>query len=352
MNDIRGEIARLKAQNLGWAEIGERLNMTPDKARGLWRRHKNKKPPLPTAYLDRLVEVIHENKRPVEELSHMDCLNGFKQAQDFRDNFSIGYRHVKCRIDADAPIAITCISDVHIGSPHTDYDAFANDINFVIGDPRFYLMKGGDWADKMGNFKDAQARTGQLHPETIQLLAVEKILDALNGRVVAAIGGNHDRMDAKVTGVNSEYFIHRGRAFPYMPTGGLVELTVGKQAYRILWTHQYGAGNSRLNPHNVFRWLRHELASDCDIYITEHHHDPSIMVREYEEFSKRRVVEIRTGSYKVSDPFSQQYYKEGRLGPQVCVLFPDRKKIVPMHGDGALGDAAIYLDGCQVTKDR
>lgn len=30
----------------------------------------------------------------------------------------------------------------------------------------------------------------------------------------AEIGGNHDRMDAKVTGVNSEYFIHRGRAFP------------------------------------------------------------------------------------------------------------------------------------------
>ena len=300
-------------------------------------------------YEERLVQVFHENKRPIEDADWNDCLGGFSKAKSYRDKFSIGYRKVACRIKTTKPVAFACISDVHIGSPHTDYEAFGADMGRIIDDKRFYLMKGGDWADKMSNFRDKQAATGQLHPEKIQLITVERIMDAMKGRIVAAIGGNHDTMDARKTGVSSEYWIHRNQPFPYMPTGGLVELTVGKQTYKIVWSHTYGIGHSRLNKHNVFRWLRQEISSSADIYILEHHHDPSMLEHELDEFEKQKVLEIRTGTYKITDPYAQQYFKEGRRGPQPFVLFPDKKKVVAIHGEDGIENMQTYLDGLNAS---
>ena len=299
----------------------------------------------PSDYEERLIEVFHENKRPVEETDWKDCLGGFAEAKSHRDKFAIEYRKVVCRIKTNKPVAFACISDVHIGSPHTDYEAFGADMGRIIDDKRFYLMKGGDWADKMSNFRDKQAAVGQLHPETIQLVTVERIMDAMKGRIVAAIGGNHDTMDARKSGVSSEYWIHRNKPFPYMPTGGLVELIVGKQTYRIVWTHTYGIGHSRINKHNVFNWLRRELSATADIYILEHHHDPSMQEHELDEFEKQKVLEIRTGTYKITDPYAQQFYKEGRRGPQPFVLFPDKKKVVAIHGEDGIENMQTYLNG-------
>lgn len=297
-------------------------------------------------YPQRVIGVVHETKRPPEDLSFSECLDAFHEAQGFRSSFSISYRRVRCRIDTDEPIALACISDVHLGSPYCDYGGFKRDMVDLSADPRFYIMKGGDWADKfMQNFKDASAPAGQVHPATVQLLTIEKVMAAFEGRIVAAIGGNHDRMDQRLTGMSSEFWIHRGKEFPYLPTGGLVELVVGRQTYNILWTHQYGTGNSRLNKHNVFRWLRQELHATADIYILEHHHDPSIYSHELEEFGNHQVVEIRTGSYKLNDPFSEQFFKAGRRGPQTVILHPDQKKVTALHGHDAITDAKVYLDG-------
>lgn len=300
--------------------------------------------------VERATEIVQESMRPGGLPGWRDCLAGFQKAKEFREDFSISYRHVKCRIKTDSPIALSAITDVHLGSPHTDYEAFEADISQIIDDPRFFVLKGGDWIDKfMPQFRDKSAPMGQLQPAQIQLVTVDQIMLALMGRIVAAVGGNHDPMDERQTGISSEYWIHRGKPFPYMSTGGLVELTVGDQPYRILWTHQYGVGHSRLNPHNVFRWLRDQLDATCDIYILEHHHDPSILTREIADFQKRTVVEIRTGSYKIDDRYSQQFFKDGRRGPQTVVLWPDRHKITPMHGADAIEDARIYLNGLKGT---
>ena len=71
-----------------------------------------------------------------------------------------------------------------------------------------------------------------------------------------------------------------------------------------------------------------------------------------QDFEKRTVVEIRTGSYKIGDKFSQQFFKEGRPGPQTVVLYPDRRKMVPIHGADALNDARTYLDGVGARSGR
>ena len=297
-------------------------------------------------FMERVARVVHTNPRPKKNLSAMELLDGFIETAEFRKDFSIGYRHVKCTIKTDKPIAIACISDVHIGSPYTDYASFKEDLSQILTDDRIYMLKGGDWADKFQpSFRDKAAVVNQVHPAQVQLLTIEKIMDALDGRIVAALAGNHDEMDMKDTGLSSEFWIHRGREFPYLPNGGLVELTVGSQVYRILWFHNRKTGNSQLNIYNVFRWLR-ELDVTADIAILEHEHNPGVDSHGVEDFDRKRtIVNIRTGTYKIGDSFSQKFYKDGRIGPQPVILFPDRRKIVPMHGAEGIWDARTYLNG-------
>ena len=91
-------------------------------------------------------------------------------------------------------------------------------------------------------------------------------------------------------------------------------------------------------------------ARNADIAILEHIHNPAIQMTERGSDSlgdARTEIDIRTGTYKLDDKFSEQYFKTGVLGPETVVLFPDRKKMVAFHGREALADSQRYLDGCE-----
>lgn len=351
-DDALTEINKRRAAGESWKDIAPDYGSTDVRLRqavaARLRRLNAGFDPKADTFIDKAAKIIYEGTKDKAPPPWDAALDGMAEAQEFRKQFSISDRHVRCHIDATGPIALSFITDVHLGSPHTDYAAFKSDVSTVLADPRCFVMKGGDWSDKMvPGFKDASAPANQLEPPVIQMVVEDQVMKALEGKIVASCGGNHDRMAEKRTGLSDEYFIHRDKTFPYMPTGGRIDLTVGKTEYRILWTHQYGMGNSRLNPHNIFRHLRQELDPTCDIYTLEHHHDPSLMIREVQDFDKRTVIEIRTGTYKIDDRYSQQFFKEGRLGPQTVVLWPDRKKMVPFHSASAIQDAIDHMNGVQ-----
>ena len=348
-------ITKLREAGDSWPTIAALYKTKPKTLQAMWgartRRIKRGYNPTTEDFAAHAEQIVFKGTNPKEPPDWETCLDGLAEARAFRKRFSISDRSVACHIDTKEPIALAFVTDVHLGSPHTDYEAFRSDVKAVLADDRVYVMKGGDWSDKfMPTFKDASAPANQVAPPMIQMITEDQVMKALDGRIVAACGGNHDRMDEKKTGMSSEYWIHRDKPFPYMPTGGRIELVVGKTEYRILWTHQYGTGNSRLNTHNVFNWIRRELDPTCDIYALEHHHDPSLMIREVQDFDKRTVIEMRTGSYKSDDRYSEQFFKAGRLGPQTIVLWPDQKKMVPFHNASAITDASAQLRGQNGTK--
>ncbi len=296
-------------------------------------------------FQERVGQIINHNKKSPEQLTLGDIKNAFTQAV-VREKTSIRQSVAKCEIKTNVPIALSFISDVHLGSSHTDYAAFFADIETIAGNPRIYLMKGGDWCDKfMPSFRDASASVWQLQPPQIQLLVVERLMEYLGEALVAVVGGNHDRMDAKKTGISTEYFIHRKLRVPYLPEGGLVEILIGKIQYKILWKHHYRF-NSSLNSFNTHHRMLEMLAPDVDVVVTEHEHNPGMESIEKFEFNqKRTVVNIRTGSYKENDPYSMDYFKAGRPGPQTIVFWPDSRKVLGLHGADSLGDAVTQIKG-------
>lgn len=292
------------------------------------------------AFIERVSKKIPKNPS-VEE-----WLRAFLDAQGFRAQVSDRELQCEATIKTDGPIAVSWLGDWHIGSPHTDYHRLYRDVDFIKKTKGLYCCISGDRADMfMPGFKDATAVMGQIMPPDIQLDAVDALVNSVKDKIVAAIGGNHDTMARRKTGVDAERQVRKKWPFSYMPHGGLLTLNVGKQQYKILWKHHYRF-NSSLNQFNSHHRMLELLDPSVDVVVTEHEHNPGIeSVERGTGAARRTVISVRTGAYKIDDGYSLDYYKEGCIGPQTIVFYPDRKKCMAIHGSDSLTDAATYLRG-------
>jgi len=292
--------------------------------------------------------LLRLSKRNPTELTSDEWLQTFADAQGTRDKISFSEMTATVSLPVRCPIGVVFSSDWHFGSPAMNVQAFRNDLEKVKSDARLYVCVGGDRMDNFQqSFKDASAAVNQLTPPQMQRLAVEAVLKSIADKVVALIGGNHEAMSVKKTGEDGDYWILRDMPFSYFPFGGLLKLTIGEMTYKVLWKHNYRF-NSSLNQFNSHHRMQEILCPDSDINVQEHTHSPGIEVIEAGEFDQRRtVVNIRTGTYKGADAFSMNYFKAGRLGAQVVVLWPDHKRITVFHGEHAITDARAFLDGME-----
>ncbi|MEA1998223.1 MAG: metallophosphoesterase [Euryarchaeota archaeon] len=355
-DNIVGLVVSMRRDGSSYMEVSDAImetynqRYTPDGVRSIWRRNREDVPEqADDSLLERTAEAISNNKG----WSFPEICKAMRDGQQLQQSFDKRQYEAKVAVDTSKPIAITFVSDVHFGNQHTDYEAFERDIATIVESPDVYLFKGGDWPDKfMPTFKDGTAVLGQLTPPQTQVLIIEKMMDYLGDKILVAIGGNHDKMDEKLTGISSEYMIHKGKPFPYLHEGGLIKLLVGKTSYNFLWKHHYRF-NSSVNQFNSHHRMLEQLYPDTDIVVTEHEHNPGIeVVEKYEYDARRQVVNIRTGTYKIDDPYSMARWKAGRPGPQTVVLFPDQKKIVPFTGGDAINDAKKYIAGQETHSDK
>ena len=305
-------------------------------------------------FLARCGDLIRTDKRWPKDPSVDDVERIVLTAQEVRQDLLPDQMQAAVTIKTDQPIALSFISDVHIGSGYVNYRAFFDDLRIIRSDPRFFLAAGGDWADKfMPSFKDASASTWQIVPAELQLLFTQKILKALEPSIVACIGGNHNDMDMKLTGISTDRMIHRDGAPAFMPHGGLLTLTVGQATYRIIWKHHWRY-NSALNQFNSHHRILEQLAPSADIVVTEHEHNPGMeSIERFEYDDKRTIINVRTGAYKENDAFSMKYFKGGRRGPQTLILWPDRSEPpMAIHGGEALRRAQTFLNGWSQKGDK
>lgn len=358
----KSRILELYGQNLSSREIAERLNeefktnrtaaavnLQRQTLEGKRSGKRYIKPasggPPAEQFVSRVAEIVHDDKKKPKDYTLEQMAGAFLSAQQVIEDQSISQHVANVRIPAKVPIGLSFITDVHLGSPATNYGAFFEDIGRIASDPRLYMGKGGDWCDNfMGSFTDASAPAFQLQPPEIQLGFEDNIIKTLGSSIIAMIDGNHDKMPIRKTGISHRALMRRGDSFAYLPEGGLINLTVGEVTYRILWKHSYRY-NSSLNEFNPHHRMGQMLAQ-ADIRVLEHLHSPGMETVEELEFDqKHTVVNIKTGTYKEEDNYSMSKWKAGRLGPETVVLFPDRRKIVPFHGADAISDAQIYMAG-------
>ena len=126
--------------------------------------------------------------------------------------------------------------------------------------------------------------------------------------------------------------------------GGIVNIKLGRETYRIGVRHRYRY-SSTLNPTNSHRnFILH--FGHCDVVAFGHWHDPLCETR-YLQGGKKEVF-LRNGTYKTHDRHSKKHgFIEGKPENPIVILFPDRHKVL---GFEDMRDGIIFLESVRKLR--
>lgn len=273
--------------------------------------------------------TVFENKK-LHSVNEDDLLRHLTDARRISKEMDVGQREATITLKPQhphLPAYFWLLCDSHLGNVQVDYDAFSQDYRIVRDTPNFYALANGDEID---NFMVHTGRAAvgvyenPISPEQQALLmrGLFKTLDD-KGKMAAFSFGNHNEW-SKGSGYKFENTWLRDFRCPILNCGGLVEVKLGNQTYRIAMTHRYW-GNSRKNPTNAAKNYLDFEYKDADVVFLGHTH-----VAEYLFFRRGHgnpyKFAVIGGTYKLEDEFAAQngYGSGGQKGGFVLALHPDR----------------------------
>jgi len=231
---------------------------------------------------------------------------------------------VTIEIDDDKPIGVCFSGDWHLGGLYTDHEQLKADSAIIEATDGLYNVLMGDYCDNYITRSHPGGSFEQVITADKQRELCEYFFTRYYQRGnLAVLKGNHDSWVVKETGEDYVKYLARKIESPYLWYGGEIILRLGEVTYRIHAHHSYRY-NSSLNTTNSQRNLFN--ATHADIIALGHIHTNETHAK---TVGGKDTVWMRTGSYKITDDYSQ--WLGGLKGdPRVpmCVLFPDRKKIV------------------------
>jgi len=250
------------------------------------------------------------------------------------------------QIEDERPIAITFTADWHLGAPGVDYDAFDRMRNLVIQTDGLYAYIGGDGTERFIKAPSVPRGAGiEQQPITIQRLLFIRALEGMIGKVVAFGTGNHELWMKVATGYDDLAEIARQLKFVYTGPGGLLNLTVGKQIYRIFRSHKFRF-SSALNLTHAAKQCWRLGAYDADIIVIEHRHEAAIET--FTGHGQERIA-IRTGTFLVFDDYARRMgFYGAEVGNPTVILFPEERKMIAFKH---LEDAVLLLESLR-SRER
>ena len=273
-----------------------------------------------------------EKKIPV--VDEESILRHLSEARKLYKEMAVGQREATVNLETqhpDLPAFVWLWCDSHLGSVHTDYEAFLKDYNAVMETPNFFAISNGDLID--GFMVNCGAAPGTyedpINPEQ-QALLIQRLYKKLDesGKLIVSSWGNHSNF-ITTSGYSFEGTWLRDLKAPILNCGGLVKIRYGEQEYKLAITHYFWS-RSHLNlTLAAKRFMEHEYP-EADISFTAHSHLKSI-----EKFRKggRDLVAISGGSYKPDDVFVPTHgggYRNLAVGGVVLALYPHEKNVIPL----------------------
>lgn len=272
------DVIRLREEGLIFADIGARLGLTGDQARGVYKRHHAEYElsaeagtPIPTV----LQEWKSHDDRPTWE----ELLNYAQQGANLQHRLRPVNTRVKRVIETDRDIFVVHMSDFHLGAPTTDYELFMRTTDFILNnDQIFVIVVGSDLEFAIKQFRDASAVLNQVMPPWMQLEAYRLWLEEMLPKCLLINGDNH--VDARMDRFFGSFDLNLPDGIPVCPGYAILKLFLdnGKNTvkYMAVTAHQFRGSSIYHDLQPTFRLFRdvHPLA---DWYVTAHRHTPAYM---------------------------------------------------------------------------
>ena len=232
---------------------------------------------------------------------------------------------VDVTLDVSHPIAVCFVADTHIGSLDVPLDVVRSRFDVLEKYPYIFPAGCGDMVDNYIPTSHAAGMFGQIFPPELQKELVENLYSKLMGRWLWLIQGCHDEFSHTADDFDLTKYMSKHLGCANLGFGGLVNLTVGEQTYKIAARHKYRF-NSSSNPlHTCMQLVRFDEKT-ADVAVVAHNHITAILHNN--ENDKDRVY-IRPGSMKGADRWTRSvgYTETGRSMP--CVVFwPDKRQMM------------------------
>ena len=193
-------------------------------------------------------------------------------------------------IRADLPaehksIELLVLADYHYADPHSDHDAIRKDIDYVNSHKSAYCLLAGDLLDcaLKSSLGDCYVNLSPME----ELKAMTDLLQPLakSGKILCAVGGNHEARHYRTNGVDMTRLLMRqlGIEDRYSPDTALLFLRFGRGSpgthharpilYTIYLTH--GSSGGRKEGSKIQRLADYAQIVDSDIYVCGHTHLPA-----------------------------------------------------------------------------
>ena len=238
------------------------------------------------------------------------------------------------RIISDKPILVANIADFHLGSPHTDHQAFLNTTDFLI-EHGFYLnVVGPDMETAFAWFRSAEVVLNQTLPPWLQIELYRQWLDEMLPRTLAVCADNHS--DMRLERYLGDIGLVWREEIPYFRAEGILTVEVGPDEdhlakYEIVMSHKYSGKSIYHDLQPALRMMR-DIYPIADAYITAHTHHPAYMNGVFYEEAramKPRQHFMVCGKFKTGgDLYSlRNFGGSGVLGVPVLMLWPNEYRI-------------------------
>lgn len=310
MNTIDA-VSKLMAEGYGKYRIAKQLGLTPGQVVTLMRKAREESK---TAITDD------------PDMSWRDMLSTIKNMQSINKSVSKVQQSPDIHLDAKEPICVVPLADFHLGAYGTDYTMLQRITDELLQTRNLYTILIGDELDftiKMRSIPEMFS--GVLTPEQ-QVSFCTSWFHEIKHKVIASIAGNHDLRAYNQSGVN----IHRHIFSKFVPySAGImhIRLHLGDIVYNIAGNHFF-KGYSMYNKTHGHKRFSREKYPEGDIYIAGHTHQPAYM---WEMEHGKEKLYLNTGTLKTNDEYAKMFYTLTTHPRFPCfVLYPDRKKIVPL----------------------
>ena len=279
---------------------------------------------------------IYSNRKNSENptVEFIDALTEFQEKMIDADE-----RQTQLNIDIpdNKPIGVIFTGDWHFGGLRTDHKGMIEDFKLFDDTEGLYSVLMGDYGDNVISGIHPGAQYEQILNPDKQREGVLHLCDMyFKDRTLAVIKGNHDNWQVRSTGDDFVKELARVCNAGYLWYGGEVMLGLGENTYKIHARHNYKY-NSSINTTNSQRNLY--ATTHADVIAFGHIHTNEVHEK---SAGGNDTIWLRTGSYKITDDFSQWiggYMADPRV-PMVVFWPGTRKKI----GFRDIRDGIVFLN--------
>lgn len=232
-------------------------------------------------------------------------------------------------------LEIIPLGDLHIGAETARVEEALDVIKTAHPETRFLLL--GDLIDNAIISSVGDTYRAKFNPDE-SIEALRGFFRAAGGRILGAVGGNHEERTAKIAGIDILKIICAEFEVAYSPDILLLDIQIGETikpaSFTVAMAHGYGGGRTPGGKVNAATKLA-EVFPACDLYITGHTHQQTTWKTAYFLVDKQNKQIVQRERYHVVVPawLGYEHYAANRFYPP-----------------SALGKLRIRLGGKRLDK--